>query len=526
MIMDLDNNQAKLYINGILARIWSYPQTFGAIDFYSADATYTYYVDEVEYVSLPAIVYNVDVCDAAVDLYSYFGGAPGVPQTTPLQDNSTATPDANDPSVSCWGENTVNTSMWYTFIGDGNPYHIETVPCNATNYIGGVNDPGDTQMLVYSGDNCSDLTEIACNDDLYPTTGDPDWRAAVDIQTEYGVNYYMLIDGYKLGAVVATGEFCIEITQVATVTCAEGAVGNYSVPNPYLCFEAELADLFTLDDASFVLPTNGPVAGMSWALSTAPVPAGTWPADAAGYIISTGFLNAPFSVGYQNIGPDATPNPGFPFGIYYATPVVLGGGTVIDPTMGVTIGNVDPSAGCAFVGESTQIFFLPLLDDITATVTTGSGTVNLTPAGGLPDVLGDPTLYIFDWSNGATTEDLSGVPAGTYTCTVSDASGCALEAVVTAQVSVGTKDPASVQSFTVSPNPTAGAVMVTLALGDVSDVRIEVLNTLGQTIQTINAGKVLALNQAVELGNLAQGSYFLRITVDGETAIRRVVLQR
>ncbi len=48
-----------------------------------------------------------------------------------------------------------------------------------------------------------------------------------------------------------------------------------------------------------------------------------------------------------------------------------------------------------------------------------TGAVNLTPAGG-NDCLG----YTFLWSNGATTEDLSNVPAGTYTVTVTDANAC------------------------------------------------------------------------------------------------------
>ena len=134
--------------------------------------------------------------------------------------------------------------------------------------------------------------------------------------------------------------------------------------------------------------------------------------------------------------------------------------------------------------------------------------------------------YTFAWSNGATTQDLSGVAPGTYTCTVTDASGCALEAIVTATVTTsGTNDPASVQAFTISPNPTSGRVMVNLALADASDVRIDVLSTLGQTVQSLNFGKVNLLNEELELGNLPQGSYFLRVTIDGETAVRRVVVQ-
>lgn len=56
------------------------------------------------------------------------------------------------------------------------------------------------------------------------------------------------------------------------------------------------------------------------------------------------------------------------------------------------------------------------------------GTIDISVAGGTPG-------YIFAWSNTATTEDISGLFAGSYSCTVTDANGC------TEIVSVALNDP-------------------------------------------------------------------------------------
>ncbi|MTB54027.1 SprB repeat-containing protein, partial [Lewinella sp. W8] len=56
--------------------------------------------------------------------------------------------------------------------------------------------------------------------------------------------------------------------------------------------------------------------------------------------------------------------------------------------------------------------------------TSDDGTVDLTVSGGSGS-------YTYAWSNGATTEDLSGLAAGTYTVVVTDAAGCSGELTVT-----------------------------------------------------------------------------------------------
>jgi gliding motility-associated-like protein len=66
-----------------------------------------------------------------------------------------------------------------------------------------------------------------------------------------------------------------------------------------------------------------------------------------------------------------------------------------------------------------------------------TGSVNLTSSGGT-------TGYTFIWSNGRTTEDISGIAAGTYNVTVTDANGC------TSSSSATITQPAVLSSSTLS----------------------------------------------------------------------------
>lgn len=534
-IIDLDKDIAQFYVDGKLRRAWNYTKNLGSVDFYASDANSEYYIDEVEFVKLPAVVENVDLCAAAIDITNLLGGAAGVPRTSGLVSNLTATASATDPKVDCWNENTVKRSMWFTFIGDGNTYQIQTVPCTATNYIGtGQDDEGDTQMVIYTGDDCSALTPIACNDDLF-SDGMPDWRAGIEFPTQKGKKYYAMIDAFEFQGVLATGEYCVEVEQPASIRCEDIKVDTAMIVenNGFVCVNDTVSNYIRIDSSKFVIPTQGPVSGFTWAITIDPVPPGTWPGALPDKFVGNfPVLSEPYVPGFIN---DSVPLPWN--AIWYFTPIVFGKGTLIDPAQGTSLDNIDTTGLCFQAGASIEMIFLGNLKPLNTTIATtnailpaaNNGTATATTTGGIGDLLQNANVYRYIWSNGATSNKIINLKAGTYTVTVSDPSGCTPPITRTVVITsiVGTNDPAMVKSLTVTPNPTAGAVMVSLTLDEATPVRFDLLNTLGQSLQSIQStDQAQALNQVLDLKAYQSGTYFVRITVNGETAIRRVVLQK
>ena len=91
----------------------------------------------------------------------------------------------------------------------------------------------------------------------------------------------------------------------------------------------------------------------------------------------------------------------------------VAGGTY---TVTVTDANGCMATGSATITQSTQITALASKTDATC-YDAHNGTITLAVSGGTA-----PFAYL--WSNGATTQNLSGLAPGTYTVTVTDANGC------------------------------------------------------------------------------------------------------
>lgn len=222
--IDLDNNWITFVVDGNVIYEWpaswtTFTQTglkqIGSVDFFGNDGN-LYYLDNVHFIQLPSLPGNL--CGGSISIQNLLGQGVGTTVSSGSYDNTNYSSTSQDPDFGweCFGEPdgaggapSLERTVWFSFVGDGNQYFIEALGCG--------DDPidfDDTQMAVYSG-SCGNLTAVDCSEDgenamsgFFP--------ASLHLQTEQGVTYYVMVDGFGPDF-PADGQFCLEVTQETQV---------------------------------------------------------------------------------------------------------------------------------------------------------------------------------------------------------------------------------------------------------------------------------------------------------------------
>ncbi|MEM6397112.1 MAG: T9SS type A sorting domain-containing protein [Bacteroidota bacterium] len=151
---------------------------------------------------------------------------------------------------------------------------------------------------------------------------------------------------------------------------------------------------------------------------------------------------------------------------------------------------------------------------------TSDGSVNVAVNDGIAP-------YRFSWSNGATTQNLTDVPAGDYVLTVSDVQGCTEE--VTVRVDFLTSTETEIANFgkvVASPNPTQGRLLLDIELIQTESLQIELLDKLGRQLFLRDMGHVSQVREEIDLGDMSSGIYFARLRAGNQVHTIRVVKVR
>ncbi len=130
--------------------------------------------------------------------------------------------------------------------------------------------------------------------------------------------------------------------------------------------------------------------------------------------------------------------------------------------------------------------------------------------------------------NGATARNYTATTKGSYNVKVTNAAGCA--SVLSDSLSfipTGLNLYQAINQVSIAPNPYTDFTNIQLGLNSNSFVRIEVVSTLGVLVEVLEEKQLSAGNHAYTFGakehGFAAGMYLVRITVDGETVVKRIV---
>ena len=134
--------------------------------------------------------------------------------------------------------------------------------------------------------------------------------------------------------------------------------------------------------------------------------------------------------------------------------------------------------------------------------------------------------YLWDDAAAQTISTATGLPAGTYTVSITDGAGCTTSATVTVSEGTGIWDNELGVRFDVYPNPTTGTVIFDLELLEVSAITIQVVDMLGELVFETTHTSVQLYKKETDLTTLSDGIYFVHLSTEKGSIKRRIVVTK
>lgn len=130
-----------------------------------------------------------------------------------------------------------------------------------------------------------------------------------------------------------------------------------------------------------------------------------------------------------------------------------------------------------------------------------------------------------DLIEGANGISLATTENGDYTVEVSNLAGCTIASEKFELQASGIVEALENVEWQIAPNPTSATTTLKLQSSEVQTARISVYNILGAEIANIFTGELIAGENILEvdLSNKSNGIYFLKINIEDQTAVERII---
>ncbi len=138
-----------------------------------------------------------------------------------------------------------------------------------------------------------------------------------------------------------------------------------------------------------------------------------------------------------------------------------------------------------------------------------------------------PGASAYQWSSGNTTPQISVSQPGTYTVTITKATGCQSVETVVVRLSSGVQEGDWLQQFRLFPNPNNGQFRVEMSGPAQDEVEFTLFNAVGQLMRReVEGFGTGTLARTFDYGQLPTGVYALRVQAGGKSSVNRFVVER
>lgn len=186
---------------------------------------------------------------------------------------------------------------------------------------------------------------------------------------------------------------------------------------------------------------------------------------------------------------------------------------------------VTVSLGACTAIDSVEVLADPLFT-LSSSVTPESvpnandASIDLSVSGGIGP-------FTFQWSNNATTEDLSGLSGGDYIVTVVDVNtSCTSTSVIHVSTTSDATEASFFEQFQLAPNPSNGWTNLSLKLHKNTSLHMEIQDPSGRVIWQTPSMDIQTVQLPIDLKEQPSGTYKLTVWIDNIAFVRKLVVIR